>query len=145
MVISASDPLSSLEISGCTFRGSYTNATGSPRGVGGAVYATGSLKIENTTFEDNHFGFLNSETNSSWTTPSPITSGATAVPSPAPAGSANTTQVKPNFDDKCVMWLRCRTPNPKAANSEPGWLYPVEGYLLYTNNSITTPRFIVFT
>lgn len=80
VVISAGDSLSSLKISGCTFRGSYSAATGSPTGIGGAVYSTGSLQIENTTFEDNHFVLLNSVTNSSSTTPSPT-------------GSTNTTEV----------------------------------------------------
>lgn len=57
VVISADDPASSLFLSNCTFEGSFSSDTGERRGLGGAVYANGSLSIENSTFSDNFFAF----------------------------------------------------------------------------------------
>lgn len=54
IVISADDPASSVFINNCTFRSSYSIDDGYPTGVGGAVYARGSLHIENSTFEGNY-------------------------------------------------------------------------------------------
>lgn len=54
IVVSADDPASSLHISSCTFENSSSAETVESRGLGGAVYATGSLRIENSTFSENH-------------------------------------------------------------------------------------------
>lgn len=67
VVISADDPASSLNITDCTFEGSWSEETEEIRGVGGAVYATGSLSIENSTFSENNF--LSGDY---YNTPSPI-------------------------------------------------------------------------
>lgn len=75
VVISADDPASSLYINDCTFEGSYTDEVGETRGLGGAVYARGSLSIENSTFSENNFIFEDDVY-----TPSPF--AGSFVPSP---------------------------------------------------------------
>lgn len=65
VAISADDPASSLHINNCTFENSYTFEIGTPRGLGGAVFATGSLKIENSTFSNNFFSLQIDESGSS--------------------------------------------------------------------------------
>lgn len=50
VVITADDPAASVFIYNCTFQHTYSNEIGPSNGLGGAVYARGSLSIENSTF-----------------------------------------------------------------------------------------------
>lgn len=55
VVITADDPAASVFINNCTFQYVFSNEIGPASGLGGAVYATGSLSIENSTFRYNTF------------------------------------------------------------------------------------------
>ncbi|CAM9866176.1 unnamed protein product, partial [Pylaiella littoralis] len=117
VVISADDPASSLNITDCTFEGSWSEETEEIRGVGGAVYATGSLSIENSTFSENNFlsgDYYDTPTfpAGNFSTPSPLAAGNSAAgnfstPSPLAAGNSTAGNVS--------------TPSPLAAgNSTAG-------------------------
>lgn len=53
VVISAEDPGSLLVIRDCTFRNSYVLGLGASAGMGGVIYATGTLSVLDSAFEDN--------------------------------------------------------------------------------------------
>lgn len=55
IVISANSPESSVMIRDCTFQDSYVDSVGMSSGMGGVVYATGDLTIQNSVFLDNVF------------------------------------------------------------------------------------------
>lgn len=106
VIISADDPDSSVFINQCSFLGSSVNTTTGATGMGGVVYATGSLFIANSQFESNQFWSTvsSSETNSSYSmnfsyTPSPFSTTAPIPVRTLPAG------IQQGWSNRCT---KCR-------------------------------------
>lgn len=93
VVISVDDPAASLNITSCFFENSYTNEIGEPRGLGGVIYATGSLSIENSMFNYNSF-YMEEYQPSTWNSSSSTFNNDGETPSPQEAAfTAPPTQV----------------------------------------------------